>query len=913
MAIRLSKAQQQVVEHRGTPLQVIACAGSGKTESISRRVAALIAEGAEPASIVAFTFTERAAAELKERIVRRVSDLLGAGHRDRLGPMFVGTIHGYCFRLLQDHVPKFGNFDVLDPNRHAGFLSREFRELGLRSLFPQKKWAPIAEFAQTVDVIANELIDPADLAGTQLGECYLAYLAALDRFHFLTFGLQIVHAVRALEDPAIFATVHAPLRHLIVDEYQDINPAQERLIRLLSTKPVQLCVVGDDDQSIYQWRGSDVSNILTFKRRLRSAHTETLTTNRRSRPSIVYAANRFAQSIPERLDKAMRPNRSAADAEVVAWAAETDLDEAEKIADTIKRLHQKGFAYRDIAVLYRSVRTSAPPLIDALKSRDIPLSCGGRTGLFLQPDAALLGETFVWLADGDWRDEAYAPFRPADLDAVVEGMAELFDIEPKEIRKYLEDWKRFILGKPATINLVGDLYRLLEFLDVRNLDLDDPETVARFGAMARFSQVLADFEHTHRRGRYVEDGTGVRQFRGGQDRGKPYLQSLANYLLHYAFQAYEDFEGEEVSDIDAVDILTVHQAKGLEWPVVFLPALVRGRFPSRRAGTSKDWMLPESVFPPATRARYEGGDDEERRLFYVAMTRARDCLYLSRFERKKNAFQPSDYYEEVAGDREIRTARLPLPTPEPRSDVEPPTVSLSFSDIASFDECGHSYRLGSVLGFEQELALELGYGKAIHHVLRQLAEIARATGSVPSEGDVAALIANEFYLPFANKPAFEQMYKSAARLVRRYVDQYAEDLGRIWATERPFELHLDDGIVTGRADVILDMEGGRVGSLAIVDYKSSNDPQRDERFRWQLAVYTAAGRGEGLNVEAAYLHELKQGRRDSVEVSQPVLDLARQRAGQTVAAIRTGTYPAKPSVEGCRTCSHARVCGHRAH
>src|SRR5207249_9969429 len=145
-------------------LQVIACAGSGKTESISRRIASLIAEGAEPGSIVAFTFTERAADELKERITRRVGEAMGATYLDRLGPMFVGTIHAYCFRLLQDHVPQYGNYDVLDENRHAGFLSREYYRIGLSKL-KAKHWAPIRDFTRTVDVIGNELIPADALAG----------------------------------------------------------------------------------------------------------------------------------------------------------------------------------------------------------------------------------------------------------------------------------------------------------------------------------------------------------------------------------------------------------------------------------------------------------------------------------------------------------------------------------------------------------------------------------------------------------------------------------------------------------------------------------------------------------------------------------------------------------------------------
>src|SRR5206468_2878851 len=215
------------------------------TESISRRIASLIAEGAEPGSIVAFTFTERAADELKERITRRVGEGMGATYLDRLGPMFVGTIHAYCFRLLQDHVPHYGNYDVLDEHRHAGILSREYRNLGLHKLGDQH-WRPIRDWMRTVDVIGNELIDPAILAGTPVGDVYEAYRAMLDRYHCLTFGLIIQSAVESLQSPAIYARVRAPLRYLVVDEYQDINPAQERLIELLAAPPVQLCVVGDD-------------------------------------------------------------------------------------------------------------------------------------------------------------------------------------------------------------------------------------------------------------------------------------------------------------------------------------------------------------------------------------------------------------------------------------------------------------------------------------------------------------------------------------------------------------------------------------------------------------------------------------------------------------------------------------------
>lgn len=910
--LNLSAAQQRVIDHRGSDLQVIACAGSGKTESISRRVAALMAEGAAPSSIVAFTFTERAAAELKERITRRVAERLGDSFKDRLGPMFVGTIHGHCFRLLQDYVPRFGNYDVLDEHRHAGFLSKEFHRIGLGKL-KRQHWAPIRDFIRTVDVLGNELIRPEALEGTPLGECYRAYRDALDRSRFLTFSLLVTSALEALDRPEVFARVHGPLRHVLVDEYQDINPAQERLIARLSEPPVELTVVGDDDQSIYQWRGSDVRNILTFCERRPGSATVELDANRRSRPAIVSAANSFAQSIPDRLPKVMQPVRQAGANEVVRWAAGTDADEAETIVETIARLADLGFKYRDIGVLFRSVRTSAPPLINALRRRGIPYTAGGRTGLFLQPEVAYIAEIYAWFVDGDWRDEPFSDFRPADLDRIVSGLDDVFGgaTPATEVRAYLDDWRVFVLRGHRPVNLVGDFFRLLHFLGVHNTDLSSPAGSARLGALARFSVVLGDFEHVFRRGRQVERD-GARTFEAAPDRGRAYFRALHNYLLHYARDAYEEFEGEPTADLDAVDIVTVHQAKGLEWPVVFMPSLVEGRFPSRRAGEPQEWLLPEAVFPAEVRRRYEGSDAEERRVFYVAMTRARDALYLSCFERRKRRFRPSAYLLEVAGGAPPCLKSLPLPgTPGPDTGDEVAPLDISYSDLAAFEECGHRYRLSSVLGFQTQIATELGYGRAIHHVLRQVAELVRASGAVPDPATLARLEDEEFFVPFASPQAWQRMRSVAGRLVRAYVDDHGEDLHRVWSVERPFQLHLDAGVVHGRADVILDREGGRDGALAIVDYKVADEPAREERYREQLQVYTLAARGEGLEVKAAYLHELRKGARIAVAIEDPATDAARRAVSERLAILRQGQFAAKREPAKCEACEYQMICGER--
>ena len=913
--VTLSPPQQAVVAHRGGHLQVIACAGSGKTESLSRRVAALLAEGATPESIVAFTFTERAAAELKARILARAIEVCGPGIEGRMARLYVGTIHGYCYRLLQDHVPSYGNYDVLDEHRHAGLLSREAWNLKLKArLGTTSVWEAIARWNETVDILGNELISREALSGP-LGELYSDYLSVLDRYHCLTFGLLIQRAVEALHNPETYAAVHGPLRHLFVDEYQDVNPAQEALIRLLGAEHVQVTAVGDDDQAIYQWRGSDVGNLQRFPTSFPSATQVALLENRRSRSEIVGLAQRFAATIPGRLHKTMAPQRPSGLQAIVPWSAETPEHEATTIAATISELHAQGWRYRDIGILFRSVRTSAQTLIEALRDRSIPYTCAGRTGLFLQPEVEALARTYVWLAAWEWRPPGYGQTPAPDTTAtLVAAYMDAFGevISERELAATLDDWKRLVSDTKRTVNLIADYYSFLRRLKVTDLDPDDPVAFGRLGALARFSNILADFENITRRGGWRPTDSGEDEYVGGRDRGLAYYERLANFLLHYARDSYEEFDGEAGPALDAVDIVTVHQAKGLEWPIVFLPSLVQGRFPARNAGKARNWLLPPELFDTAARRRYEGGDEDERRLFYVAMTRARESLYLSHFRRQTRAARPSPYLEELFGAQPLPALEaLPLPpAPEASRAEHAAPLDLSFSDLAAYDECGYRYRLSSTLGFETQLVTELGYGKAIHHVLRHIADMARSTGTIPDASVVDALLDREFYLPFATSANFANMRAMAANLVRTYLRAFQADLGRVWATERAFELHLPEGTLTGRADVILDHHDGQPDALAIVDYKTSHADQRVELHAFQLAVYAAAGRAEGLDVRAAWLHHLDQSARAPIAIDASATTAAVAKVRRLMGDLRQGRFEAKPDTRRCKHCEHRRLCRH---
>lgn len=889
------------MRHRGSHLQIIASAGSGKTEVVSQRVAHLLTLGEPAEGIVAFTFTERAAAELRHRIAERAAAACGPQILDQFGALFVGTIHSYCFQLLQTHVPRYETYDVLDDKQLTALLTREAYRLDIRQFDGNKRlFGSIARFLQAVDVVENELLDPESMPDP-FRQVLLAYLATLDRYRLLTFGQQTVRAVQALQDPVVLRKVRATLRHLIVDEYQDVNPAQERLIATLTGPDVELCVVGDDDQAIYQWRGSDVGNIMTFTERYEGVETFEIVTNRRSRPTIIETANSFATTIPNRLHKVMGTHRPPGGApEVVVWHADTEQAEAGWIAEKVLDLHDDGVAFGGISVLVRT-RAAYGAMVEAFNAFHIPLQPGGRTGLFDQPHARVMGQTFAWLTDVDWR-RAYERGAPVREEALLDDYQNLFELggaKRTRLRRFLHSWRDAVPAKDRKADLVGEFYELLDEIGVWNWDLNDLLRLNRVGTMARFTQLLADYEKVRRRARPDAsiDGEQV----GGEDRGDWYYRNLAIHIVNYAQGAYEDFDGEDDLALDAVDLTTVHRAKGLEWPVVFIPSTTNRRFPNSRTGEAQDWLVPRDRFPAA---RYEGSDADERRLFYVAITRARDWLSVSRHERVvKQRVQPSPYWTDLIAHATTPDA-IRLPEIKSR-EVHEETIELSFSDFASFLDCAMAFRLRNLVGFQPRLAPELGYGKAVHHVLRTIAEETKASGSVPSAEQMDLILHTSFFLPAANKAVHRQLKDAARRLITEYATSHEADLHRTWETERPFELHLDGITLSGRADVILDHEGGVPTSLAILDYKTSTSDAAEHAL--QLQVYADAGRREGLDVRAAFVHDLKAGSRFDVDVTDPTVANAETTILEAAVRLRARDYTPSPGPR-CRRCEVRTVC-----
>jgi DNA helicase-2/ATP-dependent DNA helicase PcrA len=378
---------------------------------------------------------------------------------------------------------------------------------------------------------------------------------------------------------------------------------------------------------------------------------------------------------------------------VVLWHAEDEQREAGWIAELILDLADAGMAYRDIAVLVRT-RAAYLRLVDTFATFDIPVQPGGRTGLFDQPEARVLGRTFAWMSGVQWR----ATFGPgadvAEDDLLAEYMS-TFGLDPagrNRLRTFLHQWRAAVPGVHRTADLVGELYDLFAVLGVRSWDLTNQLAVNRLGTLARFSALLADYESVRRRARPDADIPGEQV--GGQDRGDWYYRNLAIHIVNYALGAYEGFDGEADFDLDAVDLTTVHRAKGLEWPSVFVPSVTANRFPTTRVGETQSWLVPRDRFAAA---RYEGSDGDERRLFYVALTRARDWLSISRHDRvTTQRVAASPYYREMAA-HEVDPQTIVAPPIESRGGVDAP-IELTYSELASFLDCAMAYRLRSLIG-----------------------------------------------------------------------------------------------------------------------------------------------------------------------------------------------------------------------
>lgn len=641
----LNDVQTQAVEHTDGPVLIFAGAGSGKTRVLTHRIALLLGKkNVDPDRILAVTFTNKAAGEMKTRLERMV----GASARD----LWVGTFHAMCVRMLRRDGTKAGispSFAIIDDADQRQLVKDILDDLD----YDERQLAPGACLHE-ISKAKNSLIWPekyheqqTTFLGERMANVYTEYERRLRESNSLDFDDLIVRTIDLLEkEKSVREKYQNKFEYVLVDEYQDVNVAQYRLIALLGSKHKNVTVVGDDDQSIYSWRGSDYRMILRFEEDFPGAKVFKLEENYRSTQRILDAANALVANNKTRAKKKLFTRRAEGEA-ITVYSAATERDEARYVTEKIKQMVRDGAAYREFLILYRT-NAQSRVFEEALIADGIPYRVVGGVGFYARSEIKDVIAYLRYIANpadalafrrivniprrGIGQQTLAALVQAANARGLSVGEA-VFDSEllKEAVPKKLKELERFA-------ELIRSFRERADDLSVADL------LVSVMEDSGYVRELQAEETHDARaRIENLQELVGVaREYEGGDAEA-----TLSGFLTNVAL----------ISDLDSLDpeasyvtLMTLHGAKGLEFPHVFLTGLEEGVFPHSRALTDMTEL------------------EEERRLAYVGVTRAMDRLFLSFAQRRAlfgntYAYPKSRFIEEMPGLEVLESDAVVLPRP----------------------------------------------------------------------------------------------------------------------------------------------------------------------------------------------------------------------------------------------------------
>ncbi len=602
----LNPAQREAVTTTKGAVMIIAGAGSGKTRVITYRTAYLIGqEHAKPSEILALTFTNKAASEMKERIER----LLGEGSTKGL---WIGTFHSNFARLLRQHAEHLGftsNYSIYDQDDANRLIKEIMGELGInaQTLSPNTVQNVISS-AKNKFLLASQFASTArDYVEEQAAKVYLRYDERLKKNNALDFDDLLIKPIELfLQRPDVLEHYQHRFQYLMIDEYQDTNRAQYLVAKMLAAKHGNICVVGDDAQSIYSWRGADISNILNFQGDYPEAKIIRLEENYRSTKTILNLANAVIKQNKEQLKKNLFTRNDDGDLATL-FACEDERREADKIAQTIRNLKlMKGFQNSDFAIFYRT-NAQSRALEDALRTNMIPYQIFGAVSFYKRKEikdvVAYLRFILNTRDEESLRRIINFPARGIG-DTSLEKLQLLANEEQMSLYELICNAVRYDLS-PRLVSPLNEFRMLVELLEEKSRKESAYEVVAELYRQTKLLELLKEENTAEAKTRYdnlQEFLSFARRF-SDENPDDPSLKAFVQNI------ALVNETEEKNGDTNKVSMMTIHASKGLEFPVVFITG------------------LEEKLFPlnPEDRKELE----EERRLFYVALTRAEKKLYLS--------------------------------------------------------------------------------------------------------------------------------------------------------------------------------------------------------------------------------------------------------------------------------------------
>lgn len=977
---KLNKAQEEAVRYTDGPLLIVAGAGTGKTTVITEKIAYLIEKDlARPDEIVALTFTDKASYEMQDRVDERL--------RLPYSNIQISTFHTFCQRLLEQYGLEIGvpNQFKLISETDAWLLIREhIYEFDLRYFRPLgNPMRHIHEFLKHFSKCKDELVAPVEylkhaenlsLDGdevnmeerdrvSELANAYHKYNQLLLDKGYLDFGDLIYYCVKLFrERPNILKRIQAQYKYILVDEFQDVNYAQYVLTQLLSEQS-QLTVVGDDDQSIYAFRGASVSNILKFQEDFQNAKNIVLNENYRSDQKILDRAYESIQhNNPDRLeiklkiDKSLKSQANYPHAAVLHLHAATLDGEVKSIVEEIIRLKNESLStsWDDFAILARA-NSHVEPFIQGLQKAGIPYEFLSSIGLFRQP---LVMDAINYFKVLDNNFDSVAVYRLLRMPCLCLPEEDMQKLTLHAQKKSVSYYEALLAAAELQLSALG-IEMATKFLTIIQESLGESRKekpsilLYHFLERSGVLKYLTDEERNDNQ--YIIHQ--IYQLNQFFELLKLYEETTADahiqgFLTQYNYTIESGDEGkmyQPVDTPDSVNIMTVHGSKGLEFKYVFIINMVEERFPTRRRGDALE--LPLELI----KEKMPEGDyhyQEERRLFYVAMTRAKERLYFTSAssyggvrEKKLSRFLDELGYTALKGESKNKQTEISViqSAPQKTAQYQIPKA-FSFSQIRVYEVCPYQYKLAHIIKIPTKSNAHFSFGTSIHSTLQKFYERmqelnAHTQTSLFDNNSVIANEVEEFHttekkviIPtldelleiyrtsfigdwYKDKTQKESYYKKGQDILKLFYTSQENNWRVPVALESAFKIKVGDYTLRGRIDRIDQLPEG---TLEIIDYKTGESKDKlTAEDKEQLLIYQIAAE---TNPQYRHLGRVEKLTffyvNDSIQMSflgkDKELEKLSEKLHATITAIHSGNFTATPSPYSCAHCDFKDICEFRS-
>ena len=971
---KLNKEQMKAVRYQKGPLLIIAGAGTGKTTVITERINWLIRKKlATPSEILALTFTQKAALEMEER----VDMALPYGYTQ----LWISTFHAFCEKVLRSDALEIGldpGFRMMSEADAVIFLRKNifrftldyFRPLGNPYKFIVSLLTHFSRLKDE-DVSPNEYIHWAQVQSSKFkvqsekgdekldAEKYLELARAYQKYEELKMKEGVMDFADLISNTLqLFRTRRTVLeeyqkkyKYLLIDEFQDTNIAQNTIAILLAGEKKNITVVGDDDQAIYRWRGAAISNIVQFRKTFKTAKIIVLDKNYRSTAQILASSYKLIQNnnpdrleIKEKISKKLISTRRET-GEKIEFLYNTKVeDEAEEVIKKIKTLRDEtGWLWSDFAILVRA-NNHIDPFVHAFVRHGLPYQILGPSVLFKQREVK---DLIAYLTSLNNLSDSVAFFRVLSMSifnpdvrdltvmmnfgeklglSLFEALEVIIAYETddkvhwsrkKNYRQYLPHLSQSSFGQLLKI------YRMVE----RHLSLTSKESAGQilyyFLEDTGLLQKITEYKSSVEEREALNISKFFDRIKSFETRHEDASISAVVDYLDMAMELGESPRSSETDfrEQDAVKLLTVHQSKGLEFKAVFLVNLAAGRFPSRER--KEKIPLPESLIKEIL----PEGDyhlQEERRLFYVAMTRARDRLYFSastfygdgKRERKISPFVYETLGIDILTNTTETVKQLSLlqykkyPVIEEKKVLQPVNY-LSYTRISTFLTCPLQYKYRYVLKIPVPVSSAASFGSSVHLALQKFYEQVQAKKKVTKKNLLHIL--DQVWLPigYKDRDYEEKMHQRGEKMLSAYYDKFYQEKVIPLELEQLFTIRLDKKLkIGGKIDRVDDLGQGKI---EIIDYKTGKiKSSKDIEADLQMTVYAMAATDKGIyhkKIEQVVLSFYFLGNQEKISSTRTTEQLvkAKSQLAKIAGEIESGTFKAKVG-PWCDFCDFKLIC-----